>query len=227
MTGGLEVRSEAWRRSTSLVRIAAGLLVLAAISTQITDQVINGAFVPEEYFSYFTIESSLMNIVVLVVAGLYGLRHVDDTELLTSVRMAITAYAIVTGSVYNLLLRGIPDDGFQGVGWPNDVLHVVIPIYIALDWLLTPGRTRLRWSAIWVAVSYPLAWLTFTLLRGFATGWYPYPFLRPDGPGGWGGVTAYIVGIAAFIVVLAVLAIITTRLGRRASIRDRRSAVTL
>lgn len=203
------------RRFTGVLRIAAGLLVLAAVVTQITDQLANDAFVPQEYFAYFTIESSLMNVVTLVVAGVFALRHSFDTALLTSVRMAIVTYAVVTGCVYNVLLRNIPDTGFQGIGWPNDVLHVIIPIYIALDWLVSPGRARLGWSAIWVAVSYPLAWVAFTLIRGIATGWFPYPFLRPEGPGGWASVVVYIVGIASFIVILAALAIVTTRGVRR------------
>ena len=203
------------RRFTGVLRIAAGLLVLAAVVTQITDQLANDAFVPQEYFAYFTIESSLMNVVTLVVAGTYALRHAVDTTLLTSVRMAILTYAVVTGCVYNVLLRNIPDTGFQGIGWPNDVLHVVIPIYIAVDWLISPGRVRLGWSAIWVAVSYPLAWVAFTLIRGIATGWFPYPFLRPEGPGGWGSVVLYIVGIASFIILLAALAILSTRGIRR------------
>ena len=208
--------SARWRRATGVLRIAAGLLVLAALVTQITDQLLNDAFVPQEYFAYFTIESSMMNVVTLIVAGVYAIRHAGDTELLTAVRAAILAYAVVTGSVYNLLLRGIPDTGFQGIGWPNDVLHVIIPVFIALDWLVTPGRARLGWSAIWIVASYPIAWLAFTLLRGLATGWFPYPFLRPDGPGGWGSVAAYIIGIAAFIIALAALAVLTTRVtGRR------------
>ena len=203
------------RRFTGVLRIAAGLLVLAAVVTQITDQLANDAFVPQEYFAYFTIESSLMNVVTLVVAGVFALRHSFDTALLTSVRMAIVTYAVVTGCVYNVLLRNIPDTGFQGIGWPNDVLHVIIPIYIALDWLVSPGRARLGWSAIWVAVSYPLAWVAFTLIRGISTGWFPYPFLRPEGPGGWPSVVVYVVGIASFIVILAALAIVTTRGVRR------------
>ena len=203
------------RRFTGVLRIAAGLLVLAAVVTQITDQLANDAFVPQEYFAYFTIESSMMNVVTLVVAGVYAIRHAGDTGLLTAVRAAILAYAVVTGSVYNLLLRGIPDTGFKGIGWPNDVLHVIIPIFIAIDWLIAPGRARLPWSAIRVAVSYPLAWVAFTLIRGIATGWFPYPFLRPEGPGGWASVVAYVVGIASFIVILAALAIVTTRGVRR------------
>ena len=191
------------RRTVAVIRLAAAALVLAAIITQIADQVIAGVFVPSEYFSYFTVESSMMNVVVLAAGGYLALRFKRDTMLYTGVRMATVSYAIVTGVVYNLLLRGLPPTGFVGLAWPKEVEHVWIPIYILIDWLFATGRARLVWKWVWAAVAYPIAWAAFTLIRGAMTGWYPYPFLNPNEPGGWPSVLTYIVGIAAFIVGLA------------------------
>ena len=202
----------ALRRVTGILRIAAGLLVLTAITTQIVDLVVNDAFEPDEYFSYFTIQSSLINIVVLVVGGLLALRWRDDPELYTAVRMSAVTYAVVTAVVYNLLLRGVPTDDFVGVQWPNEVTHVWIPIVIALDWLLSPGRVALAWGRLWLAIGYPLLWLAFTLVRGVLTGWYPYPFLEPDGPAGPLSVIAYIVGITLFILAVACVCIGISRI---------------
>jgi len=200
------------RRITGLLRIAAGLLVLVAITTQIVDQVVNDAFAPGEYFSYFTIQSSLANIVVLVTGGLMALRWREDTELYTAVRMSAVTYAVVTAVVYNVLLRGIPAEGFVGVQWPNEITHVWIPVVIALDWILSPGRAALAWGRLWLAIGYPLLWLAFTLVRGVLTGWYPYPFLDPDGPAGPVSVIAYIVGITLFILAVACVAIGISRI---------------
>ena len=188
-----------------MIRIAAAALVLAAIITQIADQVIAGVFVPSEYFSYFTVESSMMNVVVLAAGGYLALRFKRDTVLYTGVRMATVSYAIVTGVVYNLLLRGLPPTGYVGIPWPKEVEHVWIPIYILIDWLFATGRARLAWTWVWAAVAYPLVWAAFTLIRGAITGWYPYPFLNPTELGGWPSVLMYIVGIAAFIVGLGFL----------------------
>jgi hypothetical protein len=204
--------SGALRRVTGLLRIAAGLLVLTAITTQIVDLLVNDAFQPEEYFSYFTIQSSLVNIVVLVVGGLLALRWREDPELYTAVRMSAVTYAVVTAVVYNLLLRGVPTDDFVGLQWPNEVTHVWIPIVMTLDWLLSPGRAALAWGRLWLAVGYPLLWLGFTLVRGVLTGWYPYPFLDPDGPDGPTSVIAYIVGITLFILAVASVAIGISRI---------------
>ena len=56
------------QRIIGSIRVGGGLLVLASVLTQIVDQATHDAFVPEEYFSYFTIQSSLMNVVTLIAA---------------------------------------------------------------------------------------------------------------------------------------------------------------
>ncbi|WP_255461365.1 Pr6Pr family membrane protein [Glaciihabitans sp. INWT7] len=213
------VRAEApgLRRIFGFLRLAVGLLVLAALVTQVTADLLHDSFKPGEYFSYFTIESSMMNVVVLLVGGSLALRLPRDTELFTSVRVAILSYAVITGLVYNVLLRNIPGDGsYEPPRWCNEVMHVWVPIFILLDWLLAPGRARVPWKRLWLVISYPLAWLAFTMIRGAITGWYPYPFLEPAGPGGIPSLLVYVVGIAAFIVAVASAAIGFARLTARA-----------
>lgn len=204
------------RHIAGIISIVAGLVVLAALITQISDELAANRFTPTEYFAYFTIQTAMINIVVMIAGGIMALGLERDTRLYTAIRASIFSYAIVTGVVYNLLLRDIPnDDGYMAPVWPNEALHVWIPIYIALDWLLTPGRVRIAWTTLWLAVSYPLIWVGVTLLRGGMTGWYPYPFLEPDGPSGVMGVVTYVVGIAGFIVVLAALAVVINRVQTR------------
>jgi hypothetical protein len=194
------------RRAVGAVRIAASVLIISAIATQVIDLVSHHAFVAGEYFAYFTIESSLMNIVVLAVGGVLALRWRTDPALFATVRLAIVAYATVTGVVYNGLLRGVESTGYVGVQWPNEVMHVVIPILIVLDWFVAPGRARLPFSRLGAVVVYPIVWAVATLVRGAVTVWYPYPFLDPA-HGGYGSVVLYIVGIAAFIVAVALMAL--------------------
>jgi hypothetical protein len=201
------------RRISGLLRLVAGALVLVAVATQITDQVLGDAFEPARYFSFFTVQSSLVNVVVLTTGGVLALRLQRDPELFTAVRMSTVAYAAVTAVVYNVLLRGLPSDGFVGLGWPGEILHVWIPVFIVLDWLFAPGRPALGWGRIWLAIGYPLAWVAFTLVRGVVTGWYPYPFLDSDAPAGPVSVIAYIVAIAFFIIVVACAAIVVSRVG--------------
>jgi hypothetical protein len=206
-----EARTLWARRLFGALRIVAGLLVLAALLTQIVDDSLHHAFKPGQYFAYFTIESSMMNVAVLLFAGVQAFRRPCEGERLTSIRASILAYAVVTGLVYNLLLRNLPPVGYQGIQWPNEILHVWVPIFIVIDFFLAPGRRRIPWRRLWWVASYPLAWLAFTMVRGSLTGWYPYPFLEPSGPGGYAGILLYVLGIAALILGIGSLAIASTR----------------
>lgn len=198
-----------------LLRLVAALAALGAIVFQIADQVAHDEFVPERYFSYFTVQSSLISIVVLSVGAVLAFRWKLDPELFTAIRMSAVAYAAVTCVVYNVLLRGLPDDGYVGLAWPGEVLHVWIPVFLIVEWLVAPGRAVLGWDRIWTAVGFPLVWLGFTLVRGVLTRWYPYPFLEPDGPAGPVSVIAYVVAISAFIIGSSALAIAVSRVGMR------------
>jgi hypothetical protein len=206
------------RQVFGVLNIAAGALVLASIVFQIADKVVHNDFKPSEYFSYFTIQSSLINVVVLVVGGILAFRLDRDTVLYATLRVSIVAYAVITAVVYNALLRNIPYTGYHGIQWPNEVDHVWIPIFIVLEWLLAPGRPALRWTALRVVVIYPLVWLAFTMVRGAITGWFPYPFLEPST--GFVSVIAYILGISAFIIGVASLAIWYSQSRARRALRQ-------
>jgi hypothetical protein len=126
---------------------------------------------------------------------------------------------LVTGVVYNTLLRGIPLPQGATVGWSNEVLHVVVPILMLLDLLFAPRRRALPWSAITVTAIFPIVWVIYTLVRANlvispATGdpwWYPYPFLNPHQPGGYGSVALYVLLIAAIIIGVAALVVAVGR----------------
>lgn len=201
------------RRLVGILRLTAGLTLAVALTFQIVEKVVNNDMVADQYFSYFTIQSSMVASIVLIVGGVMALRLPVDTVLYTLVRMSVLSYAVVTAVVYNVLLRGIPEEGFIESKWPGELMHVWIPLFIALDWILSPGRPPLRWTGLRYVVIYPLAWVAFTMLRGAATGWFPYPFLEPST--GVLSISIYVVGIAGFIVGIASLAIGWSR--RRAS----------
>jgi hypothetical protein len=193
------------RLLVGIVRLAMTAALSVALVFQIVEKTVNNDMVPCEYFTYFTILSTMLAIVVTAMGGVMALRLPVDTVGYTVARMSVVSYAVVTAVVYNVLLRGIPDEGFIVSPWPGEIMHVWIPIVLVLDWLLSPGRPALRWTGLRIVVIFPLVWLAFTLVRGALTGWYPYPFLEPDT--GWLSVSMYILAIAAVIVGLASLAI--------------------
>jgi hypothetical protein len=219
--GGMNsVVPSGYRRFVGVVRAILALVVLGSVAYQIADRVAHNVFHPGEYFAYFTIQTSLMDVVVLAVGAWLAFTTPRDTRLFTIVRVCIVGFAVVTCVVYNLLLRNIPaEPGYAWPVWPNEVLHVWAPILLALDWIFAPGRASIRLrAALWVLV-YPLAWVSFSLVRGVITGWWPYPFLDPTGPAGWPGVVAYIVGIATFFWLSAFVFVLIARLWERSRAR--------
>ncbi|MBT2495880.1 Pr6Pr family membrane protein [Microbacterium sp. ISL-59] len=209
------------------LRIAAALLALAAVAAQLTRSVQNGLDATTEwgghlptvaanFLSFFTIESNILAAIVLLIAAIWALRHRRTTDAeprwLAVLLVCVSTYMIVTGIVYNTLLRNVELPQGVTVPWSNEVLHVVIPLVLLIDVLFAPRRRALGWSTVAITAIFPLAWAVYTLIRANfiiapATGdpwWYPYPFLDPHlVPGGYLGVSGYIVGIAVAIVGVA------------------------
>ena len=213
--GGTVEQPGVERVTLGVVSLVAAVTLATGLAVQISDQVINEAFKPEEYFSYFTIQTMLANLAALIATGLYRLQSSLDTVALNIVRQALFAYAVVTGLVYDVLLRGLPTEPGEyvsDIGFPNEILHVIIPAYIVVDWLITPHNSRLPWRSLGIGLIYPVAWVSFSLVRGDLTGWYPYDFLDPREPAGWAGVITHIVAIALMLTALLGLAMWINRL---------------
>jgi hypothetical protein len=161
------------------------------------------------FFSFFTIESNILAIVVGILgAGLLIAGRGRDPLWFAVFRAATATYMITTGVVYNLLLRGIELPQGTTLGWSNEILHVVGPLL----WLFAPGRRPLGVGRIWYIVVFPVVWALYTLIRGPFTPdivfgrdtWYPYPFLNPDtSANGYLSVSFYIVLITLVIGLTA------------------------
>jgi len=226
------MRSPASTTAWSILRLVMGLVIVAAVVTQLVASITTTielgrdlSTVIANFFSFFTILSNVLAAVVLLWAGVSALRGggesaTESPALATALACATTAM-IITGIVYNLLLRGITlPQGSEPVPWSNEVLHLIGPLFLLLDLLLAPRRRGLPWRSVVVVLVFPLVWAAYTLLRGPlvtnpATGdpwWYPYPFLNPNNPGGWPSVLVYVAAISvAFVAVGA----FTVWIGRR------------
>jgi hypothetical protein len=101
-----------------------------------------------------------------------------------------------TGVVYGLLLSGYEEELQTALPWVNTVVHRVIPLVMVIDWMIERPHNRLDFRRCLVWVTFPVAYLAYSLIRGPIVEWYPYPFLDPDEAGGYAGVAAYSIGIA-------------------------------
>jgi hypothetical protein len=99
--------------------------------------------------------------------------------------------------------------------FPNEIIHVWAPIFIAIDLIVFAPALRLKLrEGLWVWL-YPLAWLLFSVVRGLATNWWPYWFINPNEDAGVPGVVMYVLGIMLFLWVLAFLFQMLIRLSGR------------
>lgn len=189
------------------------------------------------YFSLFTIVSTLLSVAALAAAANWAERRPGTTRepLGVALGLAIVSGPIfLLGIVYNVLLRGLPSATALGDSagialldkYAAEVLHVVMPIYFLLDLLLAPRRRGLPWWALGVLVGYPVVWITYTMVRGERVAnpdgttpwWYPYPFLDPHIAGGYGSPLTYIgVMTAAFVGIGAIIIAVGRYRERRAA----------
>jgi len=227
---------------TALTGVIAGFIVNVDRAARLGQ---NLGAVLANYFSLFTIISSLLSVVVLVAAATWWHRHPGTSPEPMRIALGMAAVAgpvILLGLVYNALLRGLPSEAALGDSagialldsYAIDVLHVVMPIYFVLDLLLAPRRRGLPWWSLGVIVGYPLAWTAYTMIRGELVAnpdgttpwWYPYPFLDPHGAGGYSTALTYIGAILGAFVVIGVAMIMIGRYRERRAVTRASAAPT-
>lgn len=185
----------------AVLRSLAGLAIVVAIVAQFIKSSSLTTVNPFNFFGYFTIQSNVIAAVAFLASALFILRGKLQPEWVIYLRALATILMVIVGIVYNTLLSGEGLEGSFNLQWSNDILHIVIPIYAALDWLMFGDRPKLPFSRLWVMLIYPVVWLVVVLIRGATDGWVPYPFLSPAN--GYLSVAIYAVAIAGFTILFA------------------------
>jgi len=197
--------------AVNIGRVAFGLLAAVALSIQGYHVATQNASI-SNFFSYFTNLSNIAGCLVLMAGGVLGLtgrRGVPD-----ELRGAIVLYMTITGLIYALLLSDY-DLGLL-FPWVNNVVHRLMPLVYIADWLLAPPSRRLDRRTVLGWLAFPILYLTYSLIRGPIVDWYPYPFLDPARPGGYGRVAGACTMITALFVAVAFGVVWAgNRLGRR------------
>ncbi|WP_235480851.1 Pr6Pr family membrane protein [Agromyces sp. Leaf222] len=163
-------------RPIGVARITVGVLCLAVLCYAYALRIAAGDGNPFDYFGYFTNQTTSLASVVLIISGTFSMRGRVAPGWLDLLRGMATAYVIVVGVVYNVL---VPGTG-TAPAWVSAVLHVVVPLAVAIDWILVPDRSPPPWRRLWLVAVYPVVWVSVVLLRGASDGWVPYGFLLPE-----------------------------------------------
>ncbi|BFV56090.1 Pr6Pr family membrane protein [Kitasatospora sp. CMC57] len=196
-------------RVLNVLRLCFGLLAAAALGVQAhRSATLHLSMV--NFFSYFTNLSNTAGVVVLLAGGTLGL--LGRGRVPDPVRGAVVLYLTITGLVYLVALSAY--DLGPLLPWVNAVLHRVMPLVLLADWLTDPPRHPISRQRALAWLLFPLLYLPYTLIRGAVTDWYPYPFLDPRHPGGYGRVAvACTLVTLAFVGVGAALRWAGNRLG--------------
>ena len=182
-------------------RLALAALAIVAMTYQFAATA-DSSFQKANFFSFFTIQSN-----ILAVAALFALVLVPRagrSRLFDGARGAVVLYMAITGVVFALLLSGLQEELQTTIPWVDFVVHKLMPAAIVVDWLVDPPRHRLPRSTVVAWLAFPLAWLAYTLVRGEAEGWYPYPFVDVERLG-YDGVLARGVGLAGGFALAGVV----------------------
>lgn len=166
------------------------------------------------FCSYLTIWA---NALVAWTAGTLALGRDRDTRLWRALRTDAVVLILLAGVVHFFLLRPLLDlDGWDLTA--DRLLHMVVPVVAVTGWLLFGPRGRLTTADLGPFLVLPVGWLGYTLVRGAAVDWYPYPFIDV-GEHGYARVLATCAGVSALMLVIAWAAVWLER-----RLHDRRRA---
>ena len=197
------------RRFATLLAVLGWAAVLTQLYLSIEAEIRSGrgaAFGVLMYTGYFTL---LTNIFCAAVASAHAwpksTAKLGDTLCAPWVVSAATLSIVMVGSIYFALLRNMYNP--QGINfWVNSTLHYVIPPLFMIFWWQIIPRGGLVLSDVWRILTYPVAYLIYLIVRGEATGLYPYFFIDVPRIGYGHALTnaALISGVFALSAVLMV-----------------------
>lgn len=208
------------------VRLLAALLAFigwALLALQLWIMLSNGhddgkptAEVVINFFSFFTILSNLM---VTIIFTWFAIAPPGPSP---SLQAATASYMTVVAIGYSFLLRSLWEpEGLQKI---IDVMHHdTMPFLYIVFWLAFSRRRRiLPWRDAGLWLIGPLAYLTYSMVRGYLVGWYPYHFLDTR----LVGYPIVISTILGFLLAFAALGLAAVSITRLSSVEDS-SAVPL
>lgn len=200
------------RRLESLVGVALALTGWSALILQLWLMVHDSTHPLRSltnFFSFFTIETNII-VATVVTLGLAGRRAS------ASVRGATATYIAIVGIVYAVLLRNLWNPtGLQKVA--DVMLHDIVPVLYAVYWLVFGPRGPLRFGAASRWLVFPLGYFAYTLARGAATGWYPYPFIDVLKLG-YPRVLFNAAGLIAFFLIVSMVVVAIDRKLRKVGV---------
>lgn len=195
------MRKRTWQKAGAISSWLAVVLQFYLILLNRTESI------PEtiiRFFSFYTILTNLLvafyftsqAFFVNTKSGMFFSKPASST--------AVTTYILLVGLGYQFLLRHIWDP--QGLQWiVDELLHSVIPLLMLLYWWIFVTRAVIPFTSVFTWALYPVAYFGFVLLRGAASGFYPYYFIDVSRIGYSSAILQSLVMLAAFFGIALIL----------------------
>jgi hypothetical protein len=170
-------RARAHYLAVPVAAVAAFALVLQyVLLVRVTLDTVGPLFATVRFFSYFTI---LSNLLVLLVTASFAFAPGSAFGRWFArpvVRGGVALYIGVTLSIYATILHALWEP--QGAQWWADSgLHYAVPVLYLAWWIFGVPHGALRGSDTLRWLVFPFAYVCWVLLRGAWVHEYPYPFL--------------------------------------------------
>lgn len=199
------------KKSAKIFALFSALIGWFAIITQFYLMMINREVtVPEtifRFFAFFTINTNILVAKCFTFIFLGSNYRLGRFFSKASTVTAIAVYIIIVGVVYNVLLRSTWNpQGLQKL--IDELLHSVIPVLVILFWLIYTPIEQLKWKNAFPWLIYPVIYMTYVIIFGAITKFYPYPFVNVNELGyNKALLNAGAVLLVIFLLSLALIAI--------------------
>ncbi len=157
------------------------------------------------FLSFYTILTNSL-VAIYFTATLFRQKKENLSYLYKpGILTAVTVYITIVGLVYQILLRHIwAPTGMQMI--VDEFLHTLIPLFVIIFWYLYEDKSQVSYKQIPRWLIYPLLYLAFILIRGYFSGFYPYPFIDVGKLGlpkvliNGAGLMVFFLGISALFI---------------------------
>lgn len=151
------------------------------------------------YFSFFTILSNLLATFCLAAFAFPGCSHLAFFRR-RKAATAITLYMLVVAAIYIAILQGLwAPEGLTRV--LDTLLHYVMPALFLVFWAAFVPKGGTTYADIPGILAFPALYGAYVMLRGAASGEYPYPILDA----GTLGYPSALTNMAAILALFLIL----------------------
>ena len=168
------------KQSARIIALLGALLGWFAVITQLylmmENRVVSIPGTLLRFFAFFTIDTNIIAALCFTFIFLGSKYRLGRFFSKASTVTAITVYITIVGIVYNVILRSLWEpEGMQKT--VDELLHSVIPALLIIFWLVFVPIEQLKWKNAFPWLIYPILYMTYAIIHGAITKFYPYPFV--------------------------------------------------